>query len=820
MNGLSSLWQDLRYAVRSFHKDRGSVGLALLALALAIGASTIMFSVVYSVLLEPFPYRNAGRLLYIYNRNINNPGQYGRNVYTAKELLDFRRESHSFSAILGGTTTMDMTYAIGKTTYETLGCAEEPATFAALGFKPQLGREITDSDAAPGAPPVFLMSDRLWHEQFNRDPKILGTTMTINGVPRTLVGILLPRFLLFRGDIFFPMRVTPDLTAAFVGGPASQPLYVWTVPVLKPGVTLKQAAAEMNVVLHNEAKIYPDLYPKQFTVAIRTIVDVTTSSLQKMIYILLGAVLMLLLIACSNVANLLLARATARERELAVRATLGASRGRLARQLLSESFVLAAVGAALGCLIAYGGLYLVKNMIPPDTVPEEIDIQLSVAALMATVGITVVATLLCGLIPALQAARADLHERLAATGKGVGASFGHGMVRSALVATQVGLSIVLLVGTGLMLRTFFALESVDLGINPQGILAARLVFPHGQYATSQAKQNLFRQILPRIAAIPGVASVTESLGLPIDGTASSAVTVPGTTHANDWISDLDMVDQDYFQTVGLPLVRGQLFSAADVQTARNVVVVNRTLVHEFFGDSDAVGRTIKFNVFDNIHDAPKNAYFEIIGVVGDARNNGLDRSIAPEAFVPYTVVAWLDNQLLIRTSVDPDSILGEVRQQVSGVDQNIALANAGSLESILHRDYFAAPEFGLILLAIFAGIGLILAAIGVFSVMAYTVSLQTHDIGIRMALGAQPSGIMKMVLLNGLRPILIGVVIGIAASFGLTGLMKTLIYGVKTTDPWTFAAVVVVLTVVGVAACLLPARRATQVDPLVALRYE
>ncbi len=820
MNGLGSVWQDLRYALRSFHKDRGSIALALLALALGIGASTIMFSVVYNVLLAPFPYKNADRLLYIYTRNVNTSGPYGRNVYTVKELLDFRRESHSFSAILSGTTTMDMTYVVGNTTYETLGCAEEPATFAALGFKPQLGREITDSDAAPGAPPVFLMSDRLWHKQFNRDPKILGTTMTINGVARTLIGILPPRFLLFRGDIFYPVRITPDLTAAFVGGPASQPLYVWTVPVLKPGVTMQQAAAEMNVVLHNEAKIYPDLYPKQFTVTMRTIIDVTTSSLQKMIYILLGAVLMLLLIACSNVANLLLARATARERELAVRATLGASRGRLVRQLLAESFVLAAIGAALGCFMAFGGLYLVKNMIPPDTVPEEIDIQLSMAALMATVGITVVATLLCGLIPAFHAARGDLHARLAATGKGVGASFGHGMVRNGLVATQIGLSIVLLVGAGLMLRTFFALETVDLGINPQGILAARLVFPRGQYATSQAKQALFRQILPRIASIPGVANVTESLGLPIDGTASSTVTVPGTTHEENWTSDLDMVDQNYFQTVGLPLVRGQVFSASDVETARNVVVVNRTLVHDFFGDSDAIGRTIKFDVFDNIHDAPKNTYFEIIGVVGDARNNGLERAIAPEAFVPYTVIAWLDNQLLIRTSLDPDSILNQVRQQVSSVDQNIALANAGSLESILHRDFFAAPEFGLILLVIFAGIGLILSAIGVFSVMAYTVSLQTHDIGIRMALGAQPSGIMKMVLLNGLRPILVGVVIGIAASFGLTRLMNTLIFGVKTTDPWTFGGVVIVLAAVGLLACVLPARRATQVDPLIALRYE
>jgi putative ABC transport system permease protein len=819
MSMMGSIARDLRYAVRSFHKDRGSVALALLALALGIGATTVIFSIVYSVLIEPFPYTNGSRLLYIYTHNVNDPDHNGRNYYTVKEFLDLRAQNHVFSDILGG-VPMDMTYLIGNTTYQTLGCALEPETFAGLGFTPKLGRQIIGSDAAPGAPPVFLMSDRLWHERFNRDPKILGTTMTINSVPRTLVGILPPRFLLFRGDIFYPMRISPDLNAAFNGGASSQPLYVWTVPLLKPGVTLSEAVADVNVILHNEAKVYPNLYPKQFTAGIRTIVDVTTASLQKMIYILLGAVLMLLLIGCSNVANLLLARATARERELTVRATLGASRLRLVRQLLTESFVLATVGAVFGCLFAYAGLYLVRNMIPPNTVPEEIDIQLSVVALAATVGITVLATLLCGLAPAFHAARGDLHKRLATTGKGVGASSGYGLLRNTLVASEVALSIVLLVGAGLMMRTFLALQRVALGINPNDIFATRLVFPHNQYSTSAERIAFFRQLLPRIKAIPSVKSATESITLPVWGSGSSIVTVPGTTHSENWVADIESVDENYFETIGLPLVNGQLFSAADVDTARKVIVVNRKLVHDFFGDSDPIGRTIKFNLFDNLPNSPRDAYFQIIGVVGDAKNDGFERPVEPEAFLPSGVIAWTDDTLLIRTSVRPDSILNEVQQQVSAVDRNIALANAGSLETTLDRDFMASPKFGFDLLAAFAVIGLILSAIGVFSVMAYTVSLQTHDIGVRMALGAQPAGVMRMVLLKGLQPILVGVVVGLGASYALTRLMSSQIYGVTATDPWTFGAVVIVLAAVGMAACLLPARRATQVDPLIALRYE
>lgn len=326
--------------------------------------------------------------------------------------------------------------------------------------------------------------------------------------------------------------------------------------------------------------------------------------------------------------------------------------------------------------------------------------------------------------------------------------------------------------------------------------------------------------MPRLAQLPGVSSVSEAMAPPIEESASSEVTVPGTTHSETWNSNLELISEDYFKTVGLPLLRGRLLTAEDIDSKRNVTVINQKLDHDFFGGQDPIGRTIKFNVLDRVADAPHNAYFEIVGMVGDARNNGLEQPTQPEAFLPHTLSTLAGDTILVRTAVQPETIIGNLRQVFSSVDSNVGIGNALSLETILHRDFVAAPEFGLVLLSIFAGIGLILSAIGVFSVMAYTVSLQTHDIGIRMALGAQPDGVLKMVLLNGLRPIFVGVAAGLAASYGLTRLMASQIYGVKPYDPWTFGAVVLVLTIVGLAACVLPARRATQVDPLIALRYE
>lgn len=808
---LGSIWRDLRYAGRTLRKDRGSVALALIALALGIGATTVIFSVVYSVLIDPFPYKDSGKLVHIYIHDITQPGPSGWRPFTTKEFFDFKTQNHVFSDMMA-CTGLYVVYKLGNSMYSAIGALVDPGMFSGLGVKPMLGRDITDSDGEPGAPPVFVISDRMWHEKFNRDPKVLGTTLTLNRIPRTLIGIMPPRFLLLNADIWIPTNITPDMTVAAIGESTNDPLYVATWARLKHGVSLKQAAADIDVIAHNEAKIHPELYPKQFKILVRTIADRWTQGLRRMVYVLLAAVLMLLLIACSNVANLLLARATVRDKELAIRAAVGALRGDLIRQLLAESFVLAATGTVIGCFLAYGGIQWVKGASPPG-VPAEVEFKLNAVALLGTMGVTLLTTLLCGLAPALRAAHGDLHGRLSGTGKGVGASSGHGRLRGVLVAAQVGLAIVLLVGAGLMMRTFFALTHVDLGFNPKNILVVRLVFPNDQYTTTAAKQAFFRQVLPRIAVLPGITNLTESDGLPVEAADRSEVTVPGTTHSETWTSIVDLISEDYFRTVGLPLLRGRLLSATDIDSVRKVAVINKRLARDFFGDRDPIGRTIELKDLDD-------ASFEIVGIVGDARNDGLENDTRPEAFVPHTIASFANDTILVRTAVAPDSILHDVRQVVSSIDQNVALADTGSLESILHRDFLAAPEFGLVLLGIFAGIGLFLSAIGVFSVMSYTVSLQTHDIGIHMALGAQPDGVLRMVLLRGLRPILSGVVIGLGASYALTHLMASQIYGVSATDPWTFMGVIAILGIVGMAACYLPARRAMRVDPMVALRYE
>ncbi len=820
MQELGAIWLDFRYAMRSLRKGRVSVALALVALALGIGATTVIFSVVYSVVIHPYPYRDPDRLLQIYVHDTKQSGEYGRFYMTVDEFLDYKEQNNVFSNFMGG-NIVDVVYTLNNVTYQARAAFDTPDLFADFGMKPILGREITEADGRPDAPPVFVMSDKMWHERFNRDPRILGTTLTVNGIPRTLIGIMPPRFLLQISDIWYPMNIERGMNGSLVGGPAAQPLYVWVVGRLKPGVSIEEADADLNVIAQREAKKYPALYPKQFKMFAGTLTTYYTRSARTMIYVLLAAVLMLLLIACSNVANLLLARAIAREKELAVRATLGASQGRLIRQLLVESFVLAAAGTAIGCCLAYGGLQLVKTIAPPSSViPAEAEIRMSSVALFTTIGITLLTSLLCGLAPALRAARGDLHGRLMGTGKGVGASAGHGTFRNVLVAAQVGLSIVLLVGAGLMMRTFFALGQVDLGFNPKNVLVARVVFSNGNYTTPVQKQVFFREILPRISTIPGVIAVSESVRPPADGGITTQVNIPGSAHSDTWTSEMELVSEGYFQTIGLPLLRGNLLSATDVDSGRRVAVINRKLAHDFFGDEDPIGRTIKFNVLDTLADAPHDASFEIVGIVGDARNLSLQQPPSPEVFIPYTITGLASRTILVRTAVDPLSELANVRQEVANVDHSVALSDTGSLESILHRDFMAAPEFGLALLAVFAAIGLILSAIGVFSVMSYSVSLQTHDIGIRMALGAQPRVVMNMVLLKGLQPILAGVVVGLVSSFGLTRLMASQIYGVSTTDPWTFAAVILTLTVVGMLACLLPARRATRVDPLVALRHE
>lgn len=812
MEWFSSFSQDARYALRGIRRDRGFALLAILALALGIGATTVIFSVIENVLIEPFPYRDADRLAVLYVHDTTRPEGYNNPAFRLPEFLEIRDHNPIFEGVMGNSGT-DILYTTGEGTMQFQGEWVTPNTFEFLGMQPLLGRMIVRADANAGAAPVFAMSHRLWKKQFNSDPNLVGKTFVLNGEPRTLVAVMPPRFLLGNDDIWMPNSMSPS-------DPANTHIYFWMLGRLRPGVTVQKAASDFDVIARRLAKTYPDDFPKKFTVLSKTLTDDVVGQFKATMFTLLAAVTMLLLIACSNVANLLLSRATAREKEIAIRASMGASRRRLVRQLLVESLMLAIGGCLLGCLFAWFGLKGITAVMPDDTIPAEAVLRLNSRALLFAIVVTGFTTLLCGLAPAVHAVKGDLHTRLKDTGKGVNIGFRHGKLRSGLVIWEVMLSIVLLVGAGLMMRSLFALQHVELGLDPANILVARTPLPKGQYETAGQKKIFFRQVLQRITALPGVIAATETSSLPPFGGPESDVTIPGKTHLDPWNTMYQLCSEGYFQTMGRHLLRGRLLTESDVDAARPVAVVNETLAKTYFGKDDPIGQKIKFNLLDELPQSPKDQYFEIIGVVADAKNRGLQQGIEPEAYLPYSVTGAGERGILVRTGVEPMSMLMLVRREIWAVDRNVALTLTGTLEGYLQQFSYAGPKFGLILLGVFASVGLALVAIGVFSVIAYSVSLQTHEIGIRMALGAPTSTVLKMVLRRGLRLIGVGIVLGLLAGIALTRLVASQFWGVSPHDPLTFVGVMLVLAVVGTLACLVPARRATRVDPLVALRYE
>jgi putative ABC transport system permease protein len=804
---------DIRFGVRMLRKRPGFAAVAILTLGLGIGAATVVFSVLDNVLLEPFPFKNAGRFTIFYVHDTNQAGEGGRPAYSASEFFDFQEQNHVFDQMMGA-SNVDILYSNREGTQQFNGAIVTSNAFEFLGVPPLLGRPITSEDGQPGSAPVFAMSYRLWQREFAGQPQILGTTLTINGQARTLVAIMPPRFLFDGADVWIPIRLNRN-------GGSDQPAYMAALGVLKPGVTLQAAAADLNIIAKRVSKNYPTEYPEQFSIRTIGFADAVVGVVghfKPMLYTLMAAVSLLLLIACSNVANLLLARATVREKEISLRASLGASRGRLVRQLLIETLVLAGAGCVAGCLFAYAGLRGVAVVIPRNAIATEAVIGLSRAALLFALGVGVIMTLLSGLAPALHVAHGQLRTQIAGAGKGAG--YRHGKLRGALVMLQVALSIVLLVGAGLMIRSFFELTRVDLGFNPVKVLHARVTFPAGQYDTATLQKVFFHRVLGRVTSLPGVVAAAEGVGLPPSGGPLSEVDVPGQSHSERWAAMLQLCSEEYFQTLGRRLVRGRLLSDADVDAARQVTVINQTLARNFFGDQIPIGRTIKFNLLDSTPDAPHNAYFEIIGVVSDAKNRGLQDSPLPEGYVPYTISAMGNRSILVRTAVDPNSLVGDLRREIWTVDNKVALTHVGSLESYLKESAYTRPEFALFSVGGFALIGLALVVMGIFSVTQYTVSLQTQEIGIRLALGAQRGDILSMVLCNGLRLVMAGIAAGVLSSLVLTRFLATQIWGISSTDPITFSGVALVLALVSLAACYIPARRAMRVDPIVALRYE
>jgi len=538
------------------------------------------------------------------------------------------------------------------------------------------------------------------------------------------------------------------------------------------------------------------------------------------LYTLAAAVGLLLFIACANVANLLLTRAAAREREMALRASLGATRGRLVRQLLVESLLLALLGGALGCLSAYFGIKALVAAIPEGLIPREAVIRLNPEVLLFSLGVAVVTAVVCGLVPALQTAGRDLVAPLRDSGKGTSGSGARGRRwNGSLVVLEVALSLVLLAGAGLLMRSFVKLQTVDLGMNPEGVLHARLPLPRGQYGTAEAKRQFFRQVLDRVEALPGVTRATVTSSLPPYGGIRSELGVPGKTHPERWEAIYQLCSEGYFETLGLRLKQGRWLSEVDLADSRKVAVVNQTLVDRYFGGDDPIGRPIELKHLATLPVSPvADPVFEIVGVVADAKNQGLQDPIMPEAFIPHAMTGSFERGILVRTSGPPMAMLHSVTREVWAVDRNVALTLTDSLSGTLRRFSYAEPRFGLIVLGVFAGVGLVLVALGVFSVVAYTVSRRTHEIGIRMALGAGRGDVLAMVLRMGFRLVGVGIVTGVAASLTATRVLSSQLFGIAPHDPPTLAAVVAVVAIAGLAACYIPARRATRVQPIVALR--
>lgn len=832
VRAMGGSFRDMRFAFRQVRTAPGFATVAILTLALGIGASTVIFSIVYNGVLYPFPYRSAERLTAIMVEDTEGRG--GRGMFPLSDVKALREGNHTFEDILAYGLWY-VKYTKGNTAEMLKGVGATPEAKDFWGVPPLLGRWFDDRDVQTGSAPVVLLNYRYWNKEFHGDKNVLGQTMLLNGKSRTIIGVMPPRFQAVGADLYMPVSWTRPEPVGRFRFDVDDPLYFWATGILKPGISLVTAAADVDVIFRRLAPVHPDDYPKKFRVDTRWLNELIMENSRKTFFLLFAAVGLLLFIACSNVAGLLLARASARTREMALRAALGAGRGRLVRQLLSESLVLAMAGCLLGCAMAYFGMKGIMLLPLQSILPLEAVISLNRPVLSFAIGISFVATVLCGIAPAYHIIRGDLQRSLASTGVNVGAVFQHSRFRSGLVIGQVALSLILLTAAGLIARSFFALSRADLGVQPDNIFTADVHFPKGRYTKAEEKMAFFNRLLPQLHTIPGVVSETELIGMPVFFAPDGDVTIPGHAHKDRWNSQVEMCSEGYFSTVNLHLLRGRLLTDSDIAGARRVAVVNESLARRFFTGEDPIGKQIKFNVFDELPETPHDSYFEIVGVVNDARGIDFDNkqhpkflepgNTTPKGFVPYSFSGFGDRSIAMLTRIPPNSLVNNVRQILWSIDPDVVLAGEGpagafSLSDFLNGVLYDGPRFAAIAFAACASLGFLLAIIGLFSVMTYIVSLKVHDIGIRLALGASRQVILQSILRRGFVVIITGVAIGVAASLVLSRFLASQLSGVSATDPLTLIGVVLTVMLAGLFACFLPARRATLVEPMATLRNE
>jgi putative ABC transport system permease protein len=807
--------RDFRFAFRGLLKDRRFSIVAIFALALGIGSSTAIFSVIYNALIAPFPYKDQGRLvtLRVYDTD---QGRYGfRGMFSYAEMKEFKAQSHSFDGFIANGET-DVVYQSGDTNLFLGGNYVTPGTFELYGMRALLGRTLQPADYLPGAPPVFVLRYNAWVDYFGSNPGVIGKTFLMNGVSRTLVGIMPLRFAWGGAQLWMPYDGTKGTLMR--GG---FPIYWGIVAHLKPGISIAEAEADVNIIGKRIAPNFRQDYPVHFHLRVESFIHaVVTDEFRRTLYMLFGAVGLLLLIGCANVANLLLARSTMRGREFAVRTALGASRSRLIRQLLAESLILALGAAALGIFFAWVGIAALASNMPQFTVPSETVIEMNRWVLAFAIGLAVATVLVFGLAPALQASHVDVQDALRDSGKGLGSTASGVRLRGSVIVLEVALSLVLLFTASLFMRSFVALENVSLGWQPNHVFTGRLPLPPKKYQRGEGLAKFFVPLIQNLRATPGVEYASPASAVPPYGGFGGYVDVPSKTHREKWESLIQLVGEEYFAVTRQPLRAGRMFTASEANGGRKVAVINQTFQKNYFGGEDPLGRTISLDVLKDIPDKVDDPAFVVVGVAMDAPNEGLERPPRPEVWIPYSVTGTGMRRVLVRMSGSSFNVTKLLRKAVWATDPDVAIAELQPVSDSLNTFSYAQPRLGFFLVSTFAGIGLLLVSVGVYSVIAYTTSRRTHEIGIRIALGAAGSDVLKMVLRNGFLLIVPGIAVGMLASFAISRAIVSQLFGVSPYDPLTIASVVLLLLGIGLLACWVPARRATRIDPATALRCE
>jgi putative ABC transport system permease protein len=793
-NMIADLWQDLRFGARMLRTQPGFTLIAVLTLSLGIGASTAIFSVVNAVLLRPLDFKDADRLVMIWETIPKSPQ--ATTYVPSGNFLYWKEHAASFEQIVALSPANYSLTKLGEP--ERVKGARITTDFLpALGVSPVLGRNFVSEEGLPGRDQVAIITYGLWQRRFGADSAAIGKEITLDGKPFALVGILPPgfEFPTVQADIWTPLVMNPGCTMQVVGR-------------LKPGVTRRYAEAEIKGLLATLQRQEPGRTEREASLV--PLQQEGVVGVRQTIWILLGAVGLLLLIACANVANLLLVRATSRSKELAVRAVLGANRPRLARQLFTESFLLALLGGVTGLLLAMWCINFFVAYGPAD-IPRLQKAGLDARVLGFTLGLTILTSLLSSFAPVLRVSRGDVYEVLKEGGQNLTGGRRFDRARRLITVAEIGLTVMLLVGAGLLIKSYVLLQRVDPGLKPDGVLAMRIPLRASQYAQDHQRSSFFQNLLERVNALPGVQSAAVTDNLPLSGS-----TVFYFTNAEAGQAPLRVeahaISHNYFRTLGIPLLKGRDFTERDISEAPGVIIISESLARRYFPETEALGK--KINVISG-----KDRAREIIGIVGDVKHRGLDKAAVPEMYLSYLQVPPVESELVVRALADPAGLVPALKNEIWAIDKDQPVARISRLENLM-SGLTAQRQFNTLLLTAFAVAALALAGIGLYGVVSYTVTQRTREIGIRLALGARTGDALKQVLWQGLVLALSGVAMGLLGALGLTRLLSKLLFEVSATDPLIFASVPLLLIAVALLACWSPARRATKVDPLIALRSE